>query len=154
MCGMCSQLLTPQTVISSYQSFKMYFKTSSQPWMKKLLLRINVQDYMHITLSQWSPLKITFHNAQTNSDICSQNRIVTDLRVAAERLVELPGPAVADAEAAEGGGLESPVAQLLGEYSVLSWDFTAPISTLEPIMNKQWRVPCSKARQYDSRTFI
>ena len=40
--------------------------------------------------------------------------------MAAERLVELACPAVADAEAAEGGGLESPVAQLLGEYSVLS----------------------------------
>ena len=40
--------------------------------------------------------------------------------MAAERLVELPGPAVADAEAAEGGGLEAAVAQLFGEYSVLS----------------------------------
>ena len=40
---------------------------------------------------------------------------MTDLRVAAERLVELPGPAVADAERAEGGGLEAAVAQLLGQ---------------------------------------
>ena len=45
---------------------------------------------------------------------------LADLSVAPEGLVELPGLAVADAERAEGGGLEATVAQLLGQGE-LEW---------------------------------